>query len=138
MKSSEDLATVYDLFGICKFSRHMFFLEGFSGVAAAVTGCELSDGAIMAMGERTYTLQKMFNVREGMDRKDDVLPYRVTHEPIPKGASEGSFVKEEEFQHMLDEYYMARGWSKNGIPTRAKLASLDLLDVVEEKYGAGI
>lgn len=138
VKSAEDLATVYDLFGICKFSRHMFFLEGFAGIVAALTGCELSDGAIMAMGERVYTLQKMFNVREGMDRKDDVLPYRITHEPIPKGASEGSLVKEEEFQHMLDEYYMARGWSKNGIPTRAKLASLDLLDVVEEKYGAGI
>jgi aldehyde:ferredoxin oxidoreductase len=138
VKSAEDLATVYDLFGICKFSRHMFFLEGFAGVATALTGYELSDGAIMAMGERVYTLQKMFNVREGMDRKEDVLPYRVTHEPIPKGASEGSLVKEEEFQHMLDEYYMARGWSKNGIPTRAKLASLDLLDVVEEKYGAGI
>ncbi len=138
VKSAEDLATVYDLFGICKFSRHMFFLEGFAEVVAALTGCELSDGAIMAMGERVYTLQKMFNVREGMDRKDDVLPYRITHEPIPKGPSEGSLVKEEEFQHMLDEYYMARGWSKNGIPTRAKLASLDLLDVVEEKYGAGI
>lgn len=138
VKSAEDLATVYDLFGICKFSRHMFFLEGFAGIVAALTGCELSDGAIMAMGERVYTLQKMFNVREGMDRKEDVLPYRITHEPIPKGASEGSLVKEEEFQHMLDEYYMARGWSKNGIPTRAKLASLDLLDVVEEKYGADI
>ena len=138
IKSAEDLATAYDLFGICKFSRHMFFLEGLAELNIAVTGYEMTDGDMMLMGERVYNLQKMFNVREGMDRKNDILPYRITHEPIPKGVSKGSVVTEEELQHMLDEYYMARGWSKNSIPTNVKLASLDLLDVVDEKYGAGI
>lgn len=58
------------------------------------------------------------------------------HDPIPKGKSAGSYVKPEELEHMLDEYYMARGWSKEGIPTKAKLAALDLEDIAEE-LGAG-
>jgi len=30
-------------------------------------------------------LERLFNVREGTRRKDDVLPWRVMHEPIPDG-----------------------------------------------------
>jgi aldehyde:ferredoxin oxidoreductase len=138
VKAAEDLATTYDIFGICKFSRHMYFLEGMQGLINAVTGLELSNGDIMMLGERVYNLQKMFNVREGMDRSSDHLPYRITHEPIPKGVSKGAMVTEDELQHMLDDYYMARGWSRSGIPTNVKLASLDLLDLVPEESGAGI
>jgi aldehyde:ferredoxin oxidoreductase len=138
VKAAEDFATAYDIFGICKFSRHMYFLEGIPELNNAVTGLELTNGDIMMLGERVYNLQKMFNVREGMDRRNDHLPYRVTHEPIPKGVSKGAMVTEDELQHMLDEYYTARGWSRNGTPTNVKLASLDLLDLVPEEFGAGI
>lgn len=138
VKTAEDLATVYDVFGICKFSRHMFFLEGFAEFNNAVTGYEMSHGDIITMGERIYNLQKMFNLREGMDRKDDRLPHRLTHEPIPKGVSKGAVVTDEELQSMLNEYYLARGWSKNSVPTAGKLATLDLLDVVDEATAAKV
>ncbi len=138
VKGAEDLLTTYDIFGVCKFSRSMFLLEGLPEVQNAITGFEMSCAGVMALGERVYNLQKMFNVREGMDRKNDHLPYRVTHEPITKGVSKGAIVTEDELQHMLNEYYMARGWSKNSVPTNVKLTSLDLLDVVSEKAGAGI
>ncbi len=138
VKTAEDLATVYDVFGICKFSRHMFFLEGFSEFHNAISGYEMTDGDIITLGERIYNLQKMFNLREGLDRKDDCLPYRLTHEPIPKGVSEGAVVTEEELQHMLDEYYLARGWSKNSVPTAAKLTTLGLLDIVDESAAAKV
>ena len=136
VKMHEDLMQVYDATGICKFSRHMFFLEGIPELLKAVTGIEFSNSDLITAGERIYNLAKAFNVREGFTRKDDTLPYRITHEPIPKGKSAGAYVSEEELEHMLDEYYMARGWSKEGIPTKAKLVSLDLEDVAEE-IGAG-
>lgn len=138
IKTAEDLTTLYDMFGICKFSRAMYLLEGFSEIYSAITGQKITDGQLMLMGERVYNLQKTFNTREGLTRKDDHLPYRITHEEIPKGASKGAVIKESELNKMLDDYYMARGWSRNGVQTNAKLASLDLLDIVEEKYGAGI
>ncbi|NSW92246.1 MAG: hypothetical protein HPY74_16510 [Firmicutes bacterium] len=39
---------------------------------------------------------------------------------------------------MLDEYYAERGWDKNGIPTKEKLAELGLEDVIKdlERQGA--
>ncbi len=61
---------------------------------------------------------------------------RSTYRPIPKGKSAGSYVKPEELEHMLDEYYMVRGWSEEGIPTKAKLAALDLEEIGKE-IGAG-
>ena len=34
--------------------------------------------------------------------------------------------------NMLDDYYAARGWDKNGIPTRAKLEELELKDIADD------
>ncbi len=132
VKTMEDLMTVYDTVGMCKFSRHMFFLEGFPEIIYAATGFDMSPSELMLVGERSYNIQKSFNVREGLSRKDDKLPYRVTHDPIPKGVSKGSYVKEEELQKMLDDYYQARGWSREGIPTKVKLQIIDLADLITD------
>ncbi len=132
VKTHEDLMQVYDALGICKFSRHMYFLEGFPELVRAVTGFDMSNAELMVIGERIYNVARAFNTREGFTRKDDTLPWRILHEPIPKGKSAGAYVKPKELEHMLDEYYQARGWSEDGIPTKAKLVSLDLDDIAEE------
>ncbi len=136
IKTHEDLMQVYDAVGMCKFSRHMYFLEGFPELLKAVTGISFSNSELMTIGERIYNVARAFNTREGLSRKDDTLPYRVLHDPIPKGKSAGSYVKPKELEHMLDEYYQARGWSEEGIPTKAKLAALDLEEIGKE-IGAG-
>lgn len=132
VKTHEDLMQVYDALGICKFSRHMYFLEGFPELVHAVTGFDMSYAELMVIGERIYNVARAFNAREGFTRKDDTLPWRILHDPIPKGKSAGAYVKPKELEHMLDEYYQARGWSEEGIPTKAKLVSLDLDDIAEE------
>ncbi len=99
-------------------------------------GFDMDVSGLMAAGDRIYNIEKCFNVREGFSRKDDHLPYRVTHDPIPKGVSKGSYVKEEELQRMLNDYYQARGWSNDGVPTKVKLDTLDLSDIVTD-VGAG-
>ncbi len=136
--SLENLMTLYDIVGVCKFSRHMFFLERFVPYLKAITGWDWADeNYMMTVGERVYNIQKAYNVKAGFSRKDDTLPYRVTHDPIPKGPSAGSYIKEEELQKMLDDYYMARGWSKEGVPTKTKLTILGLPEIAEE-IGSGI
>jgi len=132
VKILEDMMTVYDILGICKFSRHMFFIEGLPELVTAVTGFNFSISSLLTVGERVYNVQRAFNVREGFTRKDDDLPERVFSDPIPKGKSKGCVLNREEFEKMLDEYYAARGWSINGVPTKAKLTALDLLDITEE------
>ena len=136
IKFHEDLMQVYDATGICKFSRHMYLLEGFPDLLKAVTGIEYSYADIMDVGDRIYNTARSFNVREGFGRKDDTLPWKVMNTPIPKGKSAGEYVKPEELEQMLDEYYQARGWSKDGVPTKAKLTSLELESIADE-IGAG-
>jgi aldehyde:ferredoxin oxidoreductase len=47
----------------------------------------------------------------------------MMHEPLPEGPAKGKVV---ELDKMLPEFYAARGWDENGIPTQEKLAELGL------------
>jgi len=78
------------------------------------------------VGERVINLERLFNVREGVRRKDDVLPWRVMHEPILAGPSAGMYCPTEELSAMLDRYYAVRGWDTDGVPTKARLSALGL------------
>jgi aldehyde:ferredoxin oxidoreductase len=78
------------------------------------------------VGERIVNLERLFNVREGVRRGDDALPWRVMHEPIPDGPSAGAYCPPEELAGMLDRYYALRGWDADGVPTPARLSALDL------------
>ena len=137
VKVHEDLMALYDALGLCKFSRHIFFAEKLPEIVNAITGFNVDTAYLMTVGERIYNIQRAFNIKQGFTRKDDTLPYRIMHDPIPEGPSKGSYVKPSELRKMLDEYYMARGWSEEGVPTKVKLVTLDLEDIAEE-IGAGI
>ena len=85
----------------------------------------------MLVGERIYNLERVFNVREGFNRKDDVLPERFLKEPLGKAAA-GVGERYKNFDKMIDEYYQVRGWNKNGIPTPEKLRALGLEEVIKD------
>ena len=99
----------------------------------AITGWNLSLEEVERIGERIWNLERAFNVREGVRRSQDVLPYRVMHEPVPDGMHKGMYCPPEELDAMLDAYYALRGWSSDGIPTPEKLAALGLTAVVEAR-----
>jgi len=82
------------------------------------------------IGERIVNLNRAFNIREGIGRKDDALPDRLTKIPSPAGPAKGHVV---ELEEMLSEYYKIRNWDqKTGFPNPEKLAELGLIDIVEE------
>ncbi|MEW6662389.1 MAG: aldehyde ferredoxin oxidoreductase family protein [Bacillota bacterium] len=91
----------------------------------ALTGWDVTPKELMEKGEMIFNLCRMFNVREGMSRKDDTLPARCS-ESLPRGATAGSVITQEDLNMLLDEYYRLRGWDSNGIPCREKLDSLGL------------
>jgi aldehyde:ferredoxin oxidoreductase len=132
VKTIEDVMAVYDTVGICKFSRHFYFLEELSDFFKAVHGYSFTTEDLLRLGERIYNLEKAFNVREGFDRRHDSLPSRLLNEPIRDGGSKGSVITREELDRMLDDYYAARGWNSNGIPTRAKFEELGLSDIADD------
>lgn len=87
------------------------------------TGWEFTPEEFLRAGERMTTLKRMYNVRLGQSRKDDVLPARVRQEPLPDGGAAGYLPP---FGAMLDEYYAYRGWTTDGIPTEPVLVRLGL------------
>ena len=92
----------------------------------AVTGVPYATGDLIKVGERTYNLERLYNIREGFTRADDTLPPRLLNEAVPAGPSKGWVNK---LEPMLNEYYRARGWDKDGMPLPKKLADLQLADL---------
>ncbi|GAB7090778.1 aldehyde ferredoxin oxidoreductase family protein [Halorubrum luteum] len=105
----------------------------FTAAAAETTDVSLPRKAeeLRRCGERIWTLIRLFNVREGVDRDDDVLPEALS-EPIEDGPAAGSRVDPAELDRLLDAYYEARGWTDEGIPTTATLDRLDLGNVADD------
>jgi len=98
-----------------------------------VTGWDTTPEELAFKGERIWNLIRLFNVREGFRREDDYIPYKIAYEPMPSGPAKGKRVSPEDFEKMLDDYYKLRGWNREGIPTRKKLAQLRL-GRVAKKY----
>ena len=130
----ENNLILYDLLMICRFSGDIW-MNIYSDLArlyALVTGIPLTTEELITAGERVWNMEKAYNIREGWTRKDDSLPPRVFEDPIPDGDVKGSHLTKEEFDFMLDDYYAARGWTRNGMPTKKKLIELGLEDVAKE------
>lgn len=128
---SQNFTAVDDSLVLCRFTSErggygMYLNGNYVRMINAATGWDLDLAELERIGERICTLERAFNVREGISRKDDTLPWRVQHEPIPDGPSKGTFCPPEELDKMLDEYYALRGWSEDGIPTPERLRALGL------------
>jgi aldehyde:ferredoxin oxidoreductase len=81
---------------------------------------------LLIAGERGWNLKRLINNRLGLRAEHDRLP-KALLEPLAGGGS-GGFTPD--LQGMLYAYYDARGWDqRSGMPTPAKLAGLDLLDL---------
>lgn len=103
-----------------------FLFENTSGLMLGATGLDLSPDDVQRVGERVNNLARAFNTLAGLTRADDDLPERLKTEPIPAGPAKGHSIPQEDLDLMLDEYYQARGWTPDGVPTRAKLEELRL------------
>lgn len=88
------------------------------------------------MGERIFNLQRMFNVMAGFSRRDDFLPDRFYREVLKAGPPRDKVMTRDGFEKALDEYYVYRGWDREGKPTIEKLKSLGIEDKFIETYTA--
>jgi len=123
----EDWNAVIDALEPCKnIMQNMEILtfERASEVIEVVTGMKMTASQVRDAGTRINTIERAFNIREGMRRKDDYLPRRFIEEELPSGASSGTVIK---MDAMLDDYYTERGWNReSGIPLEHTLLDLGL------------
>ncbi len=139
---SEHFSAVADSLGVCKFSTPETYAVMANDLAAGLRalGYNLSGDDLLAIGERIVNVERMYNVRHGLDRRQDVLPRRFTEQPLQayvfrKDAETGQSVQSPEpvdtgalidLQPMLSRYYTLRGWDQDGVPTTQTLERLGL------------
>jgi aldehyde:ferredoxin oxidoreductase len=92
----------------------------------AVTGWDVTVDELMAVGERRLNLFRIFNAREGLDRKDDKLPKKFFKALGGAGPTAGIALTHEEIETAKDAYYKLAGWTENGIPTSQTMERLDI------------
>ena len=92
----------------------------------AVTGWRVSLFELMKAGERRLNLLRVFNAREGFTRKEDSLPKKFFKPLAGSGPTADTALDPDQVETALDLYYQLMGWTSDGIPTRAKLADLDI------------
>ena len=122
---------------------------------SAITGKKTTPDDLVAMSEKVYNFQRLFNLKMGYGtREHDTVPYRamgpVTVEEYESRAerydtqltekydvditgmavSEKVAVlrkfREEQYEQLKDAVYLRRGWNENGIPTPATVKRLGI------------
>lgn len=128
VRSIQQFMAIVDSMALCSSMRFVLSLEKQLQLFRAVTGLDIPEGGAMQVGERILNLERMYNVRLGLNRRDDYLPRRFMDAPMPEGLSGGQVV---DMDAMLDDYYSVMGWDSKGIPTQAKIKELGLDDLVK-------
>ena len=124
VKNSAIARALYDSTAICALSISVLGMDYFSRIINSITGKSYTLEDLKKVGFRIITSEHLFNLREGLGRKDDLLPRRLTEEPLPEGPGKGSVIP---MNDLLDEGYRAMGWNKaTGIPGKETLEALGL------------
>jgi len=111
----EDRMTIFDTLILCRFFRDLVQWEDLITIIEATTGVRYTKKELKSIANDISTLRRMISMREGLTKKDDMLPPRLFEEPR---KDDGKVVKKGEFLYMLDEYYRIRGWDKDGRPQK--------------------
>ena len=122
---TQDYSCLMDSITVCLFLSMAPGVQPSNYLAAlnSATGWDITFDEFMLTGERIHNLKRMFSVKRGISRKDDILPARILTQRLTSGGTRGNLFH---LGAMLNEYYAVRGWSEEGIPTREKLIELGL------------
>ncbi len=129
LKELQELFTVLDAMVLCKFGARNAFANDWNNMVMlvnAATGCGYSVDDLKKVGTRIWTVERLFNLREGLSKKDDTLPERLFTLPIHDGPSKGAVVNKADFDAELVEYYRLWGWTDDGVPTKDAIEALGI------------
>jgi aldehyde:ferredoxin oxidoreductase len=121
--------TVGNCVPICLFTG--WNLRDLADMVTAATGWNVTDHELFKVGERAWTLARVFNAREGFTPEDDTLCER-SYGPTTSGALEEGGIDPDALREAMRTYYAIAGWDpETGVPTEAKLQELDVAWAIE-------
>ncbi len=129
LKEFQELFTLFDCMILCKFGARNAFNNSWDEMVKLVnmaTGAGYTADELKQVGARSWTMERLFNLREGLSKKDDTLPERLFTVPIHDGPSKGAVVNKADFDKELEEYYKLWGWTADGVPTKQALDALGI------------
>lgn len=134
---TENFVSLFNSLVTCMFgAATQFLMVGFGPttyreILAKITGWDMTYDELMEVGERVFNLQRIFNYKiKGWDYRSDTWADQRVNEPAQMGLYRGKPVP---WNDVLQDYYTVRGWSKEGLPTKAKLVDLKLGDMADKK-----
>ena len=136
---AETMISIPDMLGICKYmgiaNYEQFNPDNQAKLLSMGLGENVSPDELIAAATRNRNVERAFDVREGLTRKDDTIPKREFNKEIG-GRFEGVYVDPDKFEKAKDEYYTLRGWDiTTGSLTQETLRGLGLKDVAEALQG---
>lgn len=120
-KLYQDITAVMDSLGLCCWPLMGLRFKNFVPLVNSCLGTNYTAEDLLSIGERVWNLERLLNIKAGIDGSYDALPERFTEEPLSDGWI--SRVNE-----MLPEYYHLRGWNEQGEPLPETLMALGLED----------
>jgi aldehyde:ferredoxin oxidoreductase len=126
-KETQDETAVLDAMGVCVFPPHNdgMDMNELAQLVSCALGRSWTSEDLLETGDRIWNLERLFNLREGFTKADDTLPPRLLDEPMKEGPAKGHVV---ELEQLLQDYYKARHWDPNGVPTPEVLDKLGLAE----------
>ena len=133
VKHGQDVVNATFTLISCRFHEFITPHEMYPQFIKASSGIDMDLQGFYDLGERIWNLEKIFNLKAGLGRGQDVLPPRCYNDPVKGDNSEGSVLDFDKWQEMLTEYYSLRGWNYDGVPGKEKLDTLGI-----GKYAIGL
>ena len=129
---TEDRAALMDSLILCKFLRGVFtdLFEEAAELLTHVTGWQVNAEELRTTARRITTAKKLFNIREGWTPAEDTLPNRFFSEELPTNGAAPAGLPRERLQDMVQAYYAARGWDRQGDVPGRTISDLRLADLV--------
>ncbi|MBI3095206.1 MAG: aldehyde ferredoxin oxidoreductase family protein [Rhodocyclales bacterium] len=123
VKAFQDATSVFDSAGVCVFTTFAWSLADLQPQLDAACEGDWTMEKLTVLGERIWNMERLFNNAAGFTAKDDDLPPRLKTEAAKTGPAKGLV---NGIDKMRPEYYKARGWTPEGVPTKETLARLGL------------
>ncbi len=115
---------VRDCLVVCNFVP--YDTEQLAEILGAVTGWRTGVVEMLRVAERTLTMARMFNIKQGLSAADDKLPERF-FQPKTDGVLSSKHYSREQLEKAKSYYYTLMGWdAKTGVPMPEKLQELGI------------
>ena len=119
----ENVAAVMDSLVLCKFGRDAYdaypggrFYDIVAQLLTWVTGEEWKNAEVKEVAERIVLLNRVLNVKMGVDARQDDLPTALKKPLMLEGNIKK--IEDDELKMAIQHYYRIRGWDRDGIPTQ--------------------